>query len=101
MNIETTLAFVYDCLLSDTSIPQQLRMRQGLDQERFDQLTESLQVLIHYYNDKDLVPKRLALCFIDIYNAFFFREGFYNDSDAMRIENAGIMLQEIAVTLLE
>jgi hypothetical protein len=99
MTPETALNLVYECLLGDNSIPQQLRMKQGLDHERFSQLTDAIRLLIDYYAGEDAVPKKLALCMVDVYGAFSFREGFYNDTDTVAIEDAGLLLQELATDL--
>lgn len=99
MNKETALAFVYKCLLGDDSIVVKLRMNEGLDDELFIKLIESLRFLVDYYSGEENVPKRLALCMVDIYAAFSFREGFYSSSDAVRIEDAGTQLQELATDL--
>ena len=99
MNKENALSFVYDCLSGDNSFAVKLRMKEGLDEKRFNQLKEALHFLIDCYSNEDIVPKRLALCMVDIYAAFSFREGFYGNDDTIKIENAGIELQDLATEL--
>lgn len=99
MTQEAALQFVYASLLGDDSIPQNLRMKQNLNQPRFDQLVAALRILIDQYADQNTVPKKLALCMVDIYSAFSFRPGFYSEEDSAKIEDAGILLQELATEL--
>jgi hypothetical protein len=99
MNQETALHIVYECLLGDNSIPQELRSKQGLNQPKLDELVNAVKFLIDYYAEQDTIPKKLALCMVDIYGYFSFREGFYDDAEATKIEDAGILLQELATDL--
>jgi hypothetical protein len=100
MTPETALGLVYEALLGSNSIPQQLRGRQGLDPQQFDQLTTALRWLTVHYAAQPVVPKRLALCLVDIYGAFSFREGFYPPAERNQIEDAGLLLQDLATELL-
>ena len=100
MDKDAALSFVYECLLGDTSIYVKLRMGEGLEEVRFNKLKEAVRFLVDYYAHQEEVLKRLALCMVDIYAAFSFREGFYNDSATTRIENSGVELQELATELL-
>jgi hypothetical protein len=99
MEVADALNLVYECLLGENSLPLQLRMQQGLDEKRFAELTVALRVLIAHYRSKHEVPKQLALCMVDIYGAFSFKEGFYEAEESNRIEDAGILLQELATEL--
>jgi hypothetical protein len=101
MKIENALKRVEDLLLGSESIPVQLRNKEGLDEEKFDSLVETLGWLIDYYNDKDSVPKVLALSFVDLNNYFFVDEMGYSDEDIEKIEDAGIKLSELANQLFE
>jgi hypothetical protein len=96
---ETALELVYEALLGSNSIPQQLWARQGLDQRQFDELTAALRWLTHHYAAQPVVPKRLALCLVDVYGAFAFREGFYPPAERDKIEDAGLLLQDLATEL--
>ena len=100
MTHETALQVVYEALLGVHSLPQKLRSKEGLDQLQFDQLTNALRWLNGYYAGQEVVPKRLALCLVDIYGAFSFREGFYPTADTDRIEDAGLLIQDLATELL-
>ena len=99
MNCDTALQIVYDALLGADSIPQNLRMKQGLNQPRFNQLVDAIHTLTEYYSSQNAVPKKLALCMVDVYGAFSFRAGFYSEEDTAKIENAGILLQELVTEL--
>jgi hypothetical protein len=100
MTHDTALQLVYEALLGDHSIPLKLRSKQGLDQRQFEQLTSALRWLIAYYAGQEVVPKRLALCLVDIYGAFSFREGFYSAADTDKMEDAGLLIQDLATELL-
>ena len=99
MDKDDALSFVYECLLENNSITLKLRLREGLEEARFNKLKEAIRFLIDYYANQEEVPKRLALCMVDIYGAFSFREGFYDDSTTTRIENSGVELQDLATEL--
>ncbi|RZK93523.1 MAG: hypothetical protein EOO62_31810, partial [Hymenobacter sp.] len=90
MSRDSALKIVYDCLLGEQSIPAQLRQRQGLNENRFAQLVAALRLLISHYATAKAVPKQLALCMVDIYGAFSFREGMYSEAVTVRLEDAGI-----------
>ena len=99
MTLETALDFVYEALLGSNSIPQQLRGKQGLNQPQFDQLTSALRWLTSHYAAQPVVPKRLALCLVDVYGAFTFGEGFYPPAERDTIEDTGLLLQDLATEL--
>jgi hypothetical protein len=101
MNVNSALEIVYDCLSGEESIPQKLRSREGLDDNRFKQLIIALRFLTSYYDRTELVPKRLAFCMIDIYASFSFKNDFYNEQENSRIEDAGIELQDLAYELFD
>jgi hypothetical protein len=100
MTPETAIEIVYEALLGSNSIPQQLRGKQGLDPRQFEQLTTTLRWLTVQYAAQPVVPKRLALCLVDIYGAFSFSEGFYPPAERDHIEDAGLLLQDLATELL-
>ncbi|GAA4027339.1 hypothetical protein GCM10022409_09150 [Hymenobacter glaciei] len=99
MNEESALDIVCSCLTNDNSIPQELREHKGLDIVRFEHLVSAIEFLVEYYQDKNMVPKRLSLCFVDIYASFSFREGIYDEYQTNKIEDAGIQLQDLAYSL--
>ncbi|MDJ0365687.1 hypothetical protein QMK33_11035 [Hymenobacter sp. H14-R3] len=96
MTATEALAVVCDCLLGPGAIPAQLRQGLGLDKPRFAALVAALRLLTSHYAPATEVPKRLALCLVDVYGGFSFREGFYPGQQAAEIEDAGILLQNIA-----
>ena len=99
MTVPEALDRVYDCLLGADAIPLQLRMRQGIDKQRFGELVEAMRLLTSHYALVDAVPKRLALCLVDVYGGFSFKAGFYPHQQAVEIEDAGILLQDLATEL--
>jgi len=92
---------VYENILGAESILVALRMRQGLDNERFQRLTAAIQLLIEHYRDQREVPKRLALAFVDISNYFFYKDGVYPPGALEQIEDAGIELTQLASQLFD
>jgi hypothetical protein len=40
------------------------------------------------YKNYETVPKKLALCFVDISNYFYFNEGYYSEEESNRMEYA-------------
>ena len=49
-----------------------------------------------YYQKETLVPKELALCFVDISNHFYVEEGFFEESEIEKIEDVAHELSELA-----
>lgn len=96
MTAPEALDCVYECLLGADAIPLQLRMRKGLDRQRFAALVAALRFLTSHYAPADAVPKRLALCLVDVYGSFSFKEGFYPEKQAIEMEDAGMLLQDLA-----
>lgn len=101
MNKEVAIERVEEYLLGEDSIPVQLRMRAGLDKEKFAILVEATEFLIEYYRSEDVVPKSLALAFVDISSYFFFKEGDYSEAELEEIEDAGILLTSLANQLFD
>lgn len=99
MTENAALDIVYRCLLEKNSILQQLRNREGLDTNQFNQLVDALEFLTDFYAEAEVVPKRLALCMVDLYTGFSFNDDFYNEPQATQIEDAGLLLQELATEL--
>jgi hypothetical protein len=94
------LEIVYGNLLGELSIPALLRNGEGLDQAKFRQTVSALEFLAHQYVNREVVPKKLALCMVDIYGAFDFRSSIYPDKAVRnQIEDAGIEIQNLALTL--
>ena len=100
MTEEKALNTVYENLMGLSSITVALRNKQGLNKDKYDKTVEALNYLITLYADKKEVPKKLALCMVDIYGAFDFKEDFYSSKkEREEIEDAGIQLQELAIDL--
>jgi len=99
MGTEEAIAIVYDGLVSENSVPVKLRTNRELDSDLLNQVREALDVLTQYYKDKETVPKKLALAMVDIYGAFSFQAGYFNDEFLKELEGIGIELQEKAMEL--
>jgi hypothetical protein len=99
MTTDDDIATVTRLLASDDSIPVQLRMRQGLDEEAYTELTGAIERLITHFASKPTVPKELALAFVDISNGFYYDEGAYPATELERIEDVGHELSQLAQLL--
>jgi len=74
-------------------------MNRELDSDLLNQVRVALDVLTHYCKDKETVPKKLALAMVDIYGAFSFQTGYFEDEILEELEGIGIELQEKAMEL--
>ena len=99
MSVEDDLATVTRLLVSQDSIPVQLHMRQGLDEERYAELVLAIERLTERFRNSADVPKSLALAFVDVAAAFTFPEGVYPLRESERIEDAGHELSYLGQTL--
>ncbi|MEC1180010.1 hypothetical protein P9B03_16030 [Metasolibacillus meyeri] len=93
MDKHAALNLIYENILGEDSILLQLRRGGGLDENKFHELINAMQFLIVEYKNIDVVPKKLALSFVDISNYFYFNEGKYSLDQQNAIEDA---VQEIA-----
>jgi hypothetical protein len=101
MNQEEALNIIENSLLSMDSFPVSIRSFQGVDKEKYEKLKKAILFLIDYYKDKDSVPKKLALAFVDISNYFFVPNIPYSEEDHERFENYGIELTALASELFD
>lgn len=99
MDIQEAIGIIYIGLVSENSVPVKLRTNRELDSDLLNQVSEALDVLTHYYKDKETVPKKLALAMVDIYGAFSFQTGYFEDEILEELEVIGIELQEKAMEL--
>jgi len=99
MDIQEAIEIIYIGLVSENSVPVKLRTNRELDSDLLNQVSEALDVLTHYYKDKETVPKKLALAMVDIYGAFSFQTGYFEDEILEELEGIGIELQEKAMEL--
>ncbi|MEX3744047.1 hypothetical protein [Lysinibacillus xylanilyticus] len=99
MDIQEAIEIIYIGLVSENSVPVKLRTNRELDSDLLNQVSEALNVLTHYYKDKETVPKKLALAMVDIYGAFSFQTGYFEDEILEELEVIGIELQEKAMEL--
>ncbi|MEQ2025524.1 hypothetical protein ABLB84_06975 [Xenorhabdus szentirmaii] len=63
-------------------------------------LYHALDFLVGFYHEKTEIPKKLVLAFVDVYGAFSFREGMYDEKMLNKLEDIGIELQDKATQLL-
>jgi len=100
MNKDKALNVVYDYTIGDNSILVELRAGEGLNQESYKLLIEAMTKLIEEYKDQSEVPKKLALCFVDISNYFYFHEGKYTKEEEL-FEDAVHEISRLAEILFE
>ncbi|WP_239617283.1 hypothetical protein [Cohnella mopanensis] len=101
MSKEDALNIIYNYILGEDSILVSLRMGDGLNEQHYSQLIEAMKLLTKEYKDKSEVPKKLALCFVDISNFFYFNEGIYSSEVQDRLENAVHEISQVANELFE
>ncbi len=96
MNKNEALNLVYENILGEDSILLQLRRGEGLNEDRFNELIIAMQFLIVEYKNLDVVPKKLALSFVDISNYFYFNEDKYSLDEQNLIEDAVQKISQLA-----
>lgn len=101
MNVEEALKIVYENTVGDNSILRELRGGKGLNQQSYKLLIEAMKKLIEEYKGKSEVPKKLALCFVDINNYFYFNEGKYTEEEERELEDAVHEISSLAGQLFE
>ncbi len=101
MNVETAINIIYEGLVGEKSIPNDLSMKKELNHDKLIKIKEALKFLIVFYRDKKDVTKKLAFCFIDIYSAFQFKKEYYSEEELIKFEDIGIEIQELAEILLD
>lgn len=95
------LEIVEKRLLGQNSILVKIKMGYGFDKNEYDELVVSIKILTNIYREAILVPKRLALAFVDISNYFYINEGLYSDEDLNKMEDAVHEIVELANVLFE
>ncbi|MCL2152423.1 MAG: hypothetical protein FWH57_05610 [Oscillospiraceae bacterium] len=99
MRIEQAIDTIYNGLVSENSVPVKLRTYKKLDIEQLDQVRKALDFALEYYKNKSSIPKKIAISMVDIYGAFSFKKGYFDDKTLMELEDIGIELQKIALRL--
>ncbi|WP_061964253.1 hypothetical protein [Demequina aurantiaca] len=89
MSFGIDLATVDRLLVSEYSIPLQLRMHEDLDEGAYSELTDVFDRLTDHYANRTDMPKCLARPFVDIGTAFYFQAGAYPGDELERIEDVG------------
>ena len=95
MDIEQAIETIYTGLVSEESVPVKLRAFRELDREMLGQVQEALSFAIEYYKGKSLVPKKLAMAMVDIFNSGF------SEKELRELEDIGMKLQEQALELFD
>lgn len=101
MNLDEALNVVYDYTIGESSILMELRVGKGLNHQSYRLLIEAMKKLIEEYKDKSEVPKKLALCFVDISNYFYFNEGKYTKEEKEEFEDVVHEISSLAGKLFE
>jgi len=97
--VDAAIDMVCARLIGDASIPLKIRTRADVSDDEVEELFSAIDFLIAHYADKDVVPKRLALAFVDVYAGFSITEAFVGTAAMQRFEDIGIALQEKADAL--
>ncbi|QPQ31197.1 hypothetical protein [Lysinibacillus sp. JNUCC 51] len=101
MKVEEALEIVYENTIGDNSILRELQGGKGLNHQSYRLLIEAMKKLIEEYKDKSEVPKKLALCFVDISNYFYFNEGKYTKEEKEEFEDVVHEISSLAGKLFE
>jgi len=101
MKVDAALKIVYEYTIGDNSILCSLRVGLGLNENNYNTLIEAMKILITEYSNKTEVPKKLALCFVDISNYFYFNEGKYSEEEEEKLEDAIHEISSLAGKLFD
>ncbi|SDI33745.1 hypothetical protein SAMN05216588_11518 [Pseudomonas flavescens] len=101
MNAEIAADLIDARLLGTDSIPVKIRTKVEVSEEEVAELFAAIDFIISDCSGKDVIPKKIALAFVDIYANFSISNGFYNESETQRYEDIGMALQEKAYELFE
>lgn len=96
MDKEKALENVYQSLLGANSLLVKMRRGDGLDDLQWKNFREAINFLTEFYKDKESVPKKLALAFVDVSNYFYFHEGKYTDEEENKLEDAAQEIVQMA-----
>ena len=88
-------------LIGENSIPCKLRNEHFFDKSAFKRLVNAVEEAISYYKEQDNIPKKIALCFVDISNDFFVSSDYFPENEIEEIEDAGMKLSELANKLFD
>lgn len=97
--VDAAIDMVCARLIGDASIPLKIRTRAEVSDDEVRELFSAIDVLTAHYADKDTVPKRLALAFVDVYGSFSITEASVGRDAMQRFEDIGIALQDRADAL--
>ena len=94
--ISNYISQIEQFMIGEDSIPNQLRNCHHFDKKSYNELVDVMHKVISYYRDKEDVPKRLALCFIDVLNNFYVNQEYFSKEEFDEIEDAGLKISELA-----
>lgn len=98
---ESFILIIEQELIGENSIPCKLRNEHFFDKIAFERLVNSIKEAIVFYKGQDYIPKKLALCFVDISNFFFVDNNYFPENEIEEIENAGMKLSKLANELFD
>ncbi|PBP30740.1 hypothetical protein CCL16_05430 [Pseudomonas syringae] len=101
MNVDQAVDTVYARLVEKHSIPEKIRFRVEVSDEEVSELFLAVDFLIEYYKGRAVIPKRLALAFVDVYVGFNVSDDVYDERERCRYEDIGIALQQKAYDLFD
>lgn len=78
-----------------------LRMGDGLDEEKYNVTCEIMKDLILEYKEKDVVPKKAAELFIDLYHSMISFIEWHNEEEVEKILQAAVNINELIGELLK
>lgn len=94
--MQELLHVIEEGLIGERSIPNQLRNHRRFDRKQFDNVVEAIGEARRNTEGDEWVPKRLALCFVDISNHFYVDRNHFEEHEVKQIEDAGLKLSELA-----
>ena len=99
MKKSKALESIYNILLGESSLYVKLRNAEGIEPMVYKELVSSIEIVTQAYKNNDFVPKKLALCFVDISNALYASESLYTKEEFEKLEDMVVHLQYLAEEL--
>lgn len=93
---ENALQTVYQSLLGDNSLLVKIRRGDGLNETDWEKFKQAVGILIEIYKEKEFIPKKLALAFVDVSNYFYVRQAEYSAAEEDRLEDAAQEIVQMA-----
>ncbi len=99
MQEQEALTSIYNNCLDENSIFLQLRNGDGITVVQYEELVKSVELLIKIYKDKEFVPKKLALSFLDITIHLYASEDLYSKNEFKDLEDMILHLEYLGEVL--